>query len=260
MSLQLVDVLITAGVLLSSAVMCAPLVEHGTGTGWSQVVRLRHLYAGRTGQHLLISADGGVHGSALQSPHTLLEITAVSPGCVALRGVASDRFLCIHRDATLYTSTTWRLTLAPGDISVTSCHSSLQLVSRLATYSRDDCTFREQILPDGYSTYSSHTHGQLLSLGTPRQRQRGQDRGLPALAQFLPRLNTLEVLPPTTPHLARRPPSSLRTTWTHSDCSLRSSTAPASTRDESRGKHGGRDWSSKFWAHHKRGRLGHDVA
>uniref|UniRef100_A0A8C6T5G8 Fibroblast growth factor n=1 Tax=Neogobius melanostomus TaxID=47308 RepID=A0A8C6T5G8_9GOBI len=233
MSLQLVDVLITAGVLLSSAVMCAPLVEHGTGTGWSQVVRLRHLYAGRTGQHLLISADGGVHGSALQSPHTLLEITAVSPGCVALRGVASDRFLCIHRDATLYTS---------------------------ATYSRDDCTFREQILPDGYSTYSSHTHGQLLSLGTPRQRQRGQDRGLPALAQFLPRLNTLEVLPPTTPHLARRPPSSLRTTWTHSDCSLRSSTAPASTRDESRGKHGGRDWSSKFWAHHKRGRLGHDVA
>lgn len=59
------------------------------------------------------------------------------------------------------------------------------------TYSRADCTFREQILPDGYNIYVSDTHGALLSLGNHRQRLQGRDRGVPALAQFLPRISTL---------------------------------------------------------------------
>nr|XP_010790905.1 PREDICTED: fibroblast growth factor 19-like [Notothenia coriiceps] len=63
------------------------------------------------------------------------------------------------------------------------------------TYSRDSCTFREQILPDGYSVYTSVTHGALLSLGTPRQRKQGRDRGMPALAQFLPRVSSLDQVP-----------------------------------------------------------------
>lgn len=60
------------------------------------------------------------------------------------------------------------------------------------TYSREDCTFREQILPDGYNIYVSNRHGSLLSLGNHRQRLHGRDRGVPALAQFLPRISTLE--------------------------------------------------------------------
>ncbi|XP_057704540.1 fibroblast growth factor 19-like [Corythoichthys intestinalis] len=59
-------------------------------------------------------------------------------------------------------------------------------------YSRDECTFREQILPDGYSVYISVTHGILLSLGNHRQRLQGRDSGVPALAQFLPRINTVD--------------------------------------------------------------------
>lgn len=60
------------------------------------------------------------------------------------------------------------------------------------TYSKEDCTFREQILPDGYNIYVSVRHGALLSLGNHRQRLEGRDRGVPALAQFLPRISTLD--------------------------------------------------------------------
>ncbi|XP_033845741.1 fibroblast growth factor 19 [Periophthalmus magnuspinnatus] len=180
----LVHILTVAGAVLSGGVACAPVVEHGAeALGWTQVVRRRHLYAARTGLHLLISADGHVHGSVDQSPYSLLEITPLSPGCVALRGVASERFLCMREDATLYTS---------------------------RAYLREDCSFREQVLADGYSAYSSDTHGLLLSLGSPRQRQRGRDRGAPALAQFLPRVSTLEGpalprLPPSVPPLTTHP-------------------------------------------------------
>lgn len=60
------------------------------------------------------------------------------------------------------------------------------------TYSKEDCTFREQILPDGYNIYVSVRHGVLLSLGNRRQRLKGRDRDVPALAQFLPRISTLD--------------------------------------------------------------------
>ncbi|XP_042372688.1 fibroblast growth factor 19-like, partial [Plectropomus leopardus] len=59
-------------------------------------------------------------------------------------------------------------------------------------YSRDDCTFRERILPDGYNVYVSDSHGALLSLGNHRQRSQGRDRGAPSLAQFLPRVSILD--------------------------------------------------------------------
>lgn len=165
---MLLDIIGVAVALLSTGVACVPLVEHGAevARGWNQVVRLRHLYAARTGLHLLIDVDGQVQGAADPSIYSLLEITPVRPGSVVLRGFATDRFLCMHGDATLYTS---------------------------LTYIQDNCTFREQILPDGYSVYSSDKHGVLVSLGNHRQRLRGSDRGAPALAQFLPRINTMDL-------------------------------------------------------------------
>ncbi|XP_023281341.1 fibroblast growth factor 19 [Seriola lalandi dorsalis] len=151
----------------AAAVVCMPLSDQGPHIdhGWTQVVRLRHLYAARPGLHLLISGDGQIHGSTVQTLHSLLEIRPVDPGCVAIRGVATARFLCIEGDGSLYSS---------------------------HTYSRDDCSFREQILPDGYNIYISDRHGALLSLGNQRQRLQGRDRGVPALAQFLPRISTLD--------------------------------------------------------------------
>ncbi|KAF7653053.1 hypothetical protein LDENG_00087930 [Lucifuga dentata] len=148
-------------------VVCLPLSDQGPhiAHGWGQVVRLRHLYAARPGLHLLISGDGQIHSSAEQTLHSLLEIRPVDLGCVVIRGVAAARFLCIEGNGRLYSS---------------------------HVFSRDDCTFREQILPDGYNIYVSDKHGALLSLGNHRQRQHGQDRGVPALAQFLPRISTLD--------------------------------------------------------------------
>ncbi|CAK6961969.1 fibroblast growth factor 19 [Scomber scombrus] len=156
-----------ANLLFAAGLLCMPLSDQGPhiAHGWGQVVRFRHLYAARPGLHLLISGDGQIHGSADQTLYSLLEIRPVDPGCVVIRGVEAARFLCIEADGRLYSS---------------------------HTYSREDCTFREQILPDGYNIYVSNRHGSLLSLGNHRQRLQGRDRGVPALAQFLPRISTLK--------------------------------------------------------------------
>ncbi|XP_041798759.1 fibroblast growth factor 19 [Chelmon rostratus] len=156
-----------ANMIFSVGVVCMPLSDQGPqiAHSWSQVVRLRHLYSARPGLHLLISGDGQIRGSVDQTLHSLLEIRPVDPGCVAIRGAATARFLCIEVDGRLYSS---------------------------HTYSRDDCTFREQILPNGYNIYVSDRHGALLSLGNYRQRMQGRDRGVPALAQFLPRISTVD--------------------------------------------------------------------
>uniref|UniRef100_A0A3P8RTM7 Fibroblast growth factor n=1 Tax=Amphiprion percula TaxID=161767 RepID=A0A3P8RTM7_AMPPE len=172
--LLLVVIASVANVLFAVGAVCIPLSDQGPhiSQGWGQVVRLRHLYAVRPGLHLLISGDGQIHGSADQTVNSLLEIRPVDPGCVVIRGVETTRFLCMEEDGRLYSS---------------------------HTYSRDDCTFREQILPDGYSVYISDRHGALLSLGNHRQRLQGLDRGVPALAQFLPRISTLDKTLPSKP-------------------------------------------------------------
>ncbi|XP_032393986.1 fibroblast growth factor 19 [Etheostoma spectabile] len=156
-----------ANMFFAVGVLCMPLTDQGPyiAHSWSQMVRFRHLYAARPGLHLLISGDGQIDGSAHQTPYSLLEIRAVDPGCVVIRGVATAQFLCIEANGRLYSS---------------------------HTYSRDDCTFREHILPDGYNIYVSDGHRALLSLGNHRQRLQGRDRGVPALAQFLPRISTLD--------------------------------------------------------------------
>uniref|UniRef100_A0A8P4FVW2 Fibroblast growth factor n=1 Tax=Dicentrarchus labrax TaxID=13489 RepID=A0A8P4FVW2_DICLA len=164
MLLLLVSVSV-ANMLFSAGVVCMPLPNQGPhiANGWGQVIRFRHLYAARPGLHLLISRDGQIHGSVDQTLYSLLEIRPVDPGCVVIRGTATARYLCMEGDGRLYSSV-----------------------------SRDDCTFREQILPDGYNIYVSDRHGALLSLGNHRQRLQGRDRGVPALAQFLPRISTLD--------------------------------------------------------------------
>ncbi|XP_034016645.1 fibroblast growth factor 19-like [Thalassophryne amazonica] len=166
--LLLVFTLCFANMLFAVGVVCLPLLDQGPHIthGWGQVVRLRHLYAAKNGMHLLINEDGQIHGSADQNLHSLMEIQPVGPGCVVIKGVATRRFLCIEHNGRLYT---------------------------LSSYNTDECTFREQILPDGYNTYSSVKYGVLLSLGSHRQRLQGRDQDVPALAQFLPRISTLDL-------------------------------------------------------------------
>uniref|UniRef100_A0A3B3Y5Y7 FGF n=1 Tax=Poecilia mexicana TaxID=48701 RepID=A0A3B3Y5Y7_9TELE len=162
-------ILCIPGELFTLGVFCMPMMDQGPHVthGWGQVIRLRHLYAAKPGLHLLISEDGQIHGS---QPITDSEvfIQPVGPGCVVIRGVATTRFLCMESDGRLYSTVT-------------------------------DCTFREQIQADGYNVYTSDGHGVLLSLGNNQQRHSGSDHGVPALARFLPRLNTLQQAVPTEP-------------------------------------------------------------
>lgn len=124
-----------------------PLSDNGPhiAHGWAQVVRLRHLYATRPGMHLLISEGGQIRGSAVQTLHSkwntlkrrvkrlqkgafvtnrsvgnisilgLMEIRPVGPGRVAIRGVATARFLCIEDDGTLYSSVSITIILTKGE-------------------------------------------------------------------------------------------------------------------------------------------------
>ncbi|PWA32792.1 hypothetical protein CCH79_00018040 [Gambusia affinis] len=196
--LLFVFILCIAGERFTLGVFCMPVMDQGPHVthGWGQVVRLLHLYSAKPGLHLLISEDGQIHGSADQTLYSksksnpnpkhcsssrlqilrfftcLLEIQPVGPGRVVIRGVATKRFLCMESDGRLYST---------------------------QTYSRADCTFREQIQADGYNVYTSDGHGALLSLGNNQQRHSGSDRGVPALARFLPRLNTLQQAVPTEP-------------------------------------------------------------
>ncbi|KAJ7985786.1 hypothetical protein DPEC_G00344090 [Dallia pectoralis] len=170
-------------------VVCLPLPDSGPhiAMGWGQTVRLRHLYAAKHGLHLLIDHNGKVQGSLQQSTHSLVEIRPVDTGCVAIKGVAASLYLCMERNGRLYSS---------------------------QTYIKDDCTFNERILPDGYTIYVSRQHGTLVSLGGSRRSVHRQDQDAAALSQFLPRMSTLPDLDRTThvgspAHTEQSPPTRL---------------------------------------------------
>ncbi|XP_028812830.1 fibroblast growth factor 19 [Denticeps clupeoides] len=134
---------------------------------WGHPVRLRHLYAARHGLHLQISKDGRVEGSFQQTSHSLVEISPIDRGCVAIKGVASSRFLCMDRGGSLYGS---------------------------YSYVKDDCSFEERILPDGYSMYISGKHGAPVSLSRgSRTWTQGSAKGPSTYAQFLPMVSTLSL-------------------------------------------------------------------
>ncbi|KAI5608585.1 fibroblast growth factor 19 isoform 2 precursor [Silurus asotus] len=147
-------------VVFSSCWIAVALADSGPhlANDWGEPVRLRHLYATRPGLHLQISKDGKIGGSHVQSSHSLVEIRTVETGCVVIRGVASSHYLCMEANGKLYGS---------------------------HIYIKEDCSFHEQIMPDGYNIYISGKHGTLVSLGG------GKNRRQNALSQFLPLLNTL---------------------------------------------------------------------
>ncbi|XP_053308247.1 fibroblast growth factor 21 [Spea bombifrons] len=136
-----------------------PLGDSNPILHFSDQVRHRHLYADNeyTHLHLQISPEGTVSGTQEQNLYSLLEIKAVKPSVLVMRGLKSTLFLCMDSRHNLYGS---------------------------ADYIEDDCNFREVPLKDGYNLYISEKHPAPLSLTPLRGRQ---------MARFIPLENTISL-------------------------------------------------------------------
>ncbi|XP_054828905.1 fibroblast growth factor 19 [Eublepharis macularius] len=160
------------GLCFAMVARSLPLTDAGphVNYGWGESVRLRHLYtASRHGLFsffLRINGDGRVDGTSSQSLHSLLEIRAVSVRTVAIKGVHSSRYLCMEEEGRLH---------------------------GLLRYSTEDCSFEEEMRPDGYNVYKSKKYGILVSLSSAKQRQQFKGKDFLPLSHFLPMINTVPV-------------------------------------------------------------------
>ncbi|XP_073462145.1 fibroblast growth factor 19 [Aquarana catesbeiana] len=145
-------------------VQTLPLFDAGPHVhgDWGESIRIRRLYTsrkhGQESYYLRINDDGRVDGERHQSFHSLLEIRAVGIGVVAIKGYHSSLYLCMGSEGTLY---------------------------GMNNFSPEECSFREELLPDGYNMYKSKTYGIAVSLHN-KQKLHSKGKGNPPLSQFLP--------------------------------------------------------------------------
>ncbi|KAL7992256.1 hypothetical protein Chor_016512 [Crotalus horridus] len=157
--------MVLLGLCFAAAVKSVPLADAGPHVyyGWGDPIRVRHLYtASRHGlfsYFLRIHGDGRVDGAASQSRHIALRT-------VAIKGVHSSRYLCMEEEGGLH---------------------------GLLIYTTENCSFEEEIRPDGYNIYKSKKYGILLSLSNARQRQQYKGKDFLPLSHFLPMMNTVPV-------------------------------------------------------------------
>ncbi|NXF30058.1 FGF19 factor, partial [Nyctibius bracteatus] len=186
----------------AAAAVSLPLPDAGphVNYGWGEPIRLRHLYTaskhGLFSCFLRIGGDGRVDAVGSQSPQSeyrrryrdgtglrgakaalpsvpagLLEIRAVAMRTVAIKGVRSSRYLCMDEAGRLHGQVSCE---APGLRS-------------------PDCSFEEEIRPDGYNVYKSKKYGISVSLSSAKQRQQFKGKDFLPLSHFLPMINTVPV-------------------------------------------------------------------
>ncbi|XP_073702456.1 fibroblast growth factor 4A [Garra rufa] len=112
------------------------------------------------GFHLQIVTNGSVWGVHEPSEYSLLRVFAVRPGIVGIRGVKSERYLCMNQEG-----------IAQG----------MKLFS-------NECLFKEHMEENHYNTYSSLSTGFFLALSKQGQIRKGKRMGRhQARTHFLPR-------------------------------------------------------------------------
>uniref|UniRef100_A0AAR2K7U4 Fibroblast growth factor n=1 Tax=Pygocentrus nattereri TaxID=42514 RepID=A0AAR2K7U4_PYGNA len=108
--------------------------------------RRRKLYCA-TKYHLQIHPNGKIDGSLEEdNPLSILEITAVDVGVVAIKGLFSGRYLAMNEKGRLYASEVFN----------------------------EECEFVERIHELGYNTYASRHHSTTQSPGTGGNKRRAQ--------------------------------------------------------------------------------------
>ncbi|XP_072447876.1 fibroblast growth factor 19 [Chiloscyllium punctatum] len=169
--------LLLTQLMLAWGPQAQPLASPDSGphldSGWEQTIRFLYLYTEQSKSnagswHLVMNPDGTVGSSGERSAYSLLEMRAVAPGVVAIKGYLSGRYLCMERDGRLLGS---------------------------LTYNEADCSFRERLVSGSYNLYWSEKYGAAVSLSNRRQRGYTRGRTFPPLSQFLPIRNT-QPLPP----------------------------------------------------------------
>ncbi|KAF6103381.1 fibroblast growth factor 3 [Phyllostomus discolor] len=103
--------------------------------------RRRKLYCA-TKYHLQLHPSGRVNGSLENSAYSILEITAVEVGVVAIKGLFSGRYLAMNRRGRLYASESYNA----------------------------ECEFVERIHELGYNTYASRRYRSGPGGPAPRRR------------------------------------------------------------------------------------------
>ncbi|XP_029440306.1 fibroblast growth factor 19-like [Rhinatrema bivittatum] len=161
-------ILAVLGVTYPRKMLAFPLHDANPLFQFSDLVRLRHLYTEdeQIHLHLQITEDGDVTGTREQNIYSLLEIKAVKPSILVIRGKKSLRYLCMDATGRLFGS---------------------------KVYSVTDCHFREVPLQDGYNLYFSEKHHAPLTLSSARTRAPWSGRALPPLSHFLPLVNKVPV-------------------------------------------------------------------
>ncbi|XP_037371573.1 fibroblast growth factor 3 [Talpa occidentalis] len=109
--------------------------------------RRRKLYCA-TRFHLQLHPSGRVNGSLEHSAYSILEITAVEVGIVAIKGLFSGRYLAMNRRGRLYASESYNA----------------------------ECEFVERIHELGYNTYASRLYRTLPSGSGARRQPGGAER------------------------------------------------------------------------------------
>uniref|UniRef100_H3BF35 Fibroblast growth factor 23 n=2 Tax=Latimeria chalumnae TaxID=7897 RepID=H3BF35_LATCH len=135
---------------------------------WGNTDNLIHLYtASETNSfHLQINSDGHVDGTPHQTAYSALLIKSEEAGSVVILGVKSGRYLCMD---------------IKGNII------------GLHHFSKEDCTFKQEGLENGFDVLRSPKHNILVSLDkTKRSYIPGMN--LPPYSQFLSRQNEVALI------------------------------------------------------------------
>ncbi|XP_018581659.1 fibroblast growth factor 6-like [Scleropages formosus] len=127
------------------------------------IKRVRRLYCNvGIGFHLQILPDGSISGVHDENQYSLIEISTVERGVVSLYGVTSDLFVAMSSRGRLYGSAVFR----------------------------DECKFKETLLPNNYNAYESSIYkGFYIALSKHGRVKRGNKATTAmTVTHFLPRI------------------------------------------------------------------------
>ncbi|KFO20230.1 fibroblast growth factor 6 [Fukomys damarensis] len=146
----------------------ARLAGEVAGVKWDSgylvgIKRQRRLYCNvGIGFHLQVLLDGQISGTHEENPYSLLEVSTVERGVVSLFGVRSVLFVAMNSRGRLYATPRFR----------------------------DECRFREILLPNNYNAYESDVYrGAYIALSKHGRARRGNKVSpLMTATHFLPRM------------------------------------------------------------------------